>query len=266
MDYILPYHQSNVYCVQVKLAEAGKAEKPSLVVFNTVVNVCEICDEQVLTVLVLDAMKKAHDTDGNIITFNIALKRLAKMGNVMACEGIIISMLESGVEPTVVTYTTAIAACATQPKDPKYAYEWLRRMKSRGVFPNTMTYNTALAACLDGKLENTVLASKIADEMLAHATHQVEEGIKGNAAYTSALPNLSTKNVAYQLRKQLRENWTKGEIDKKVAKATIRKSLVALTQFRADPADFAVSEGNDVTANIEAELEESALPHKRAEV
>lgn len=50
-------------------------EKPSLSVFNTpVINACEICDEHEQTLGVLEAMKKTHDTEGNLITFNIALK------------------------------------------------------------------------------------------------------------------------------------------------------------------------------------------------
>lgn len=66
-------------------------------VFNTVVNTCEVCDEEELTVRVLDVMRETLETEGNIITFNIALKRLAKTGNVMACEGILIGMLNEGI-------------------------------------------------------------------------------------------------------------------------------------------------------------------------
>ena len=57
-------------------------------------------------------MKDIHTTDGNTITFNIALKRLAKGGNTAACEGLIMGMLQEGIEPSVVTYTTVIGACA----------------------------------------------------------------------------------------------------------------------------------------------------------
>merc|ERR1712241_269188 len=108
------------------------------------------------TLLVLELMRKTHNTDGNIITFNIALKRLAKSGQTRACEGIIVSMLQSDLEPNVVTYTTAIAACASQKdrKNSALAYEWLNRMKSRATEPNFHTYNTALAACEDGSLES----------------------------------------------------------------------------------------------------------------
>ena len=82
----------------VKLYEDKKAEKPPLTVFNTCVNACEVCGEQELTIPVLEAMKKTHETDGNIITFNIALKRLARLGNHWAPEGIIIGMLQNGIE------------------------------------------------------------------------------------------------------------------------------------------------------------------------
>ena len=63
--------------MQVKLARKGEMEKPSLRVFNTIVNACEICDEHELTQQVLEAMKETHSTEGNIITFNITCSRPA---------------------------------------------------------------------------------------------------------------------------------------------------------------------------------------------
>jgi hypothetical protein len=123
----------------VQLAKQGRAEKPTLRVFNTVMNVCEVCGEEDLTIKVLDAMKDTHDTEGNLITFNIALKRLAKQGNAIACEGIIIGMLQNGIEPSVVTYTTAVASCVAEPKKSDIAAEWIKRM--RDVF-NRMSLHT----------------------------------------------------------------------------------------------------------------------------
>lgn len=211
-------------------------EKPPVSVFNTVINACEICDEHDLTLTVLDTMKKTHDTEGNLITFNIALKRLAKEGNQKACEGIIIGMLQNKVEPSVVSYTTAIAACAHEPKNPTYSYEWLRRMRSRNVMPNVLTYNTALASCLDGKLESTTLGSKIAREMMEDVSRQVEQGASDDSVYTNVLPDQYSKGLARKLMKQLRENWRNGDINMQVAKATIRVPLLKLVDFQKDEA------------------------------
>lgn len=217
-------------------------EKPPLRLFNSVVNACEICDEQELTLFVLDAMRNTHQTDGNIITFNIALKRLAKLGNVAACEGIIIGMLQQQVEPTVVSYTTAIAACALEGnRNPEIAYEWLKRMRSRNVMPNVISYNTALAACLDGKLASTLLGSKIASEMMVDVDRQLEEGVKGNA-YTTVFPDKYTKTLARRLMKQLRENWRSQDIDMRVAKATVRQPLLQLVDFDASDRAKAAAE------------------------
>ena len=180
-------------------------------------------------------MKKTHEVDGNIITFNIALKRLAKQGAKQACEGIIIGMLQNGVEPTVVSYTTAIAAGASDPKDSSYAYEWLKRMRSRNVLPNVITYNTALATCLDGTFESTLLGSKIASEMLADVERQLEEGFSSNAL-TRVIPDKYTRSLARQLMKQLRENWRSGSINVQVAKATIRVPLLKLVDFEKSEA------------------------------
>jgi len=216
----------------VKLSEENKAEKPPISVFNTIVNVCEICGEEELTLKVLEEMKKTHDIEGNIITFNIALKRLAKLGSVSACEGIIIGMLQAEEEPNVVSYTTAIAACVKEgQKDPKFAMKWLERMKSRNVQPNFHTYNTALAACLDGKLESTVMGSKIAADMVADVYKELEIGYKGSADLKSVMPDTYSKLLARNLMKQLRDNWRSGDIDMTVAKSTIRVPLLQLVDF-----------------------------------
>jgi len=221
----------------VKLSEEGKAEKPPVSVFNMVVNACEICKEEELTLAVLDSMRKTLEIDGNIITTNIAMKRLAKQGNPRGCEGIIIGMLQSGIEPNVVSYTTALAACATKgAKDPAFAYEWLKRMRSRNVRPNFHTYNTALAACLDGKLESTVLGSTIATEMLEDVQTELAEGLKGSADLKSVVPDSYTKVLARALMKQLRENWRAGDINMAVAKSTLRVPLLKLVDFQKSEA------------------------------
>merc|ERR1712176_1584199 len=145
---------------------------------------CEVCGEEELTVKVLDAMNDTHDIEGNVITFNIALKRLAKKGNALACEGIIVGMLQAGIEPSVVSYTTAIAACVADPKKSDVALEWIKRMKSRLVQPNVITYNTAFASCLDGSVEGTVRASGLASDMLTYFKKQVDSGIIDQNDYT----------------------------------------------------------------------------------
>jgi hypothetical protein len=251
----------------VKLASKGKMEKPSLSVFNTVLNACEICDEHELTLGVLEAMKQTHDTEGNLITFNIALKRLAKLGNPLACEGIIIGMLQNGVEPSVVSYTTTIAACAAQePKNPTLAYEWLKRMRSRNVMPNVITYNTALAACLDGKMESTALGSKIAAEMMEDVSRQVEEGVTKESDFMTVLPDEYSKALARKLMKQLRENWRNGDIDMKVAKATIRVPLLKLVDFQKSEAVQVLKKKKDEAVAAEVKAEDEADATKRDEV
>lgn len=217
----------------IRLSEKNEAEKPPLSVFNTVINACEICDEQELTLAVLDQMKKTHNTEGNMITFNIALKRLAKQGNFVACEGIIVGMLQAGIEPSVVSYTTAIAACvSSHVKQPKLAYEWIRRMRSRKVYPNVLTFNTALAACLDGNLESTVIASKLATEMITSVNRQLEQENEATDEYTDVVPNSATKMIARELMQQLKSNWEAGDISKDVARETIRVPLLQLVDFQ----------------------------------
>lgn len=266
----------------IRLYQGGLAEKPPLSVFNTVVNACEICDEQELTLAVLDEMKKTHETEGNLITFNIALKRLAKQGNYRACEGFIIGMLQAGVEPSVVSYTTAIAACvSSDEKQPALAYEWMKRMRSRKVQPNVLTYNTAMSSCLDGKLESTMLASKMATEMLRDINVQLtlESNDEETNEYKNVIPDAPTKMIARALMQQLKKNWEDGTIDKRVATETVRVPLLQLVDFQKSEAAararelaaqrtkidedqaFATSKGE-----IELEYSAAAITHRIAEV
>lgn len=214
----------------ITLANEGKADKPPVNVFNTVVNTCEVCGEEDLTVKVLDLMRDTLDTEGNIITFNIALKRLAKEGNIIGCEGILIGMLNEGIEPNVVSYTTVLGACA-KTKNAAMASMWLQRMSARNCSPNYHTYNTALAACLDGKLESTFIASKIASEMVDDATLELACGVKGLAKFKSTSPDTYTRFLARELMKQLRENWRSGDIDMALAKSTTRVPLLKLVDL-----------------------------------
>jgi len=183
-------------------------------------------------VKVLDIMRDTLETEGNIITFNIALKRLAKTGNLLGCEGILIGMLNEGLEPNVVSYTTTIGACAKKGmKNAAMASMWLQRMRSRNVKPNFHTYNTALAACLDGTLESTFIGSKIASDMLEDAEKEIACGLKGSVNFKSTLPDAYTKVLARELMKQLRELWRSGDIDMVLAKSTTRVPLLKLVDF-----------------------------------
>jgi len=241
----------------VTLANEGKAVKPPVSVFNTVVNTCEVCGEEELTVKVLDIMRDTLETEGNIITFNIALKRLAKMGNVLGCEAILIGMLKEGLEPNVVSYTTTIGACAKKgSQNAAAASMWLQRMRTREIQPNYHTYNTALAACLDGKLESTFVGAKIATEMVEDAEKEIACGLKGSANFKSALPDSYTKVLARQLMKQLRENWRSGDIDMALAKSTTRVPLLKLVDFEKKLADARLAE---IQCDVEEdEVEENA--------
>jgi len=141
-------------------------------------------------------------------------------------------MLDEGIEPNVVSYTTTIGACAKKgAQNAAMASMWLDRMRSRGVEPNYHTYNTALAACLDGTLASTLIGSKIATEMLKDAETELACGLKGPADFRSTLPDAYTKLLARELTKQLRENWRTGEIEMELAKATTRVPLLGLVDF-----------------------------------
>merc|ERR1712024_145656 len=159
-------------------------------------------------------------------------------------------MLDEGIEPNVVSYTTAIAACLNA-KNPAYAYEWLKRMRSRNTNPNFHTYNTALAACLDGKLESTARASTIATEMMADVGKELLVGYKGSADYTSVIPDQYTKVLARNLMKQLRKNWRAGDINMAVAKSTLRVPLLKLVDFDRSEAAAEIEKVRNAAVGLE---------------
>jgi len=235
----------------INLYKQGRADKPPLSVFNTVVNACEVCGEQELTVKVLDTMKETHETEGNLITFNIALKRLAKQGDIIACEGIIIGMLQGGIEPSVVTYTTGIAACVADPKRSDVAVEWIKRMKSRLVQPNVITYNTAFASCLDGTVEATKRASQLASDMLIDVKKQVESGVLDQGDYTNIIPNFYTRTLAKELLKQFDDQCQNGDIEDD-DESTIRAPLFEMVDYlKSDLAELAEKQKKFVKNELE---------------
>ena len=131
---------------QITLATEGKTNNPSINVFNTVVNTCEGYGKEELTVKVLDIMRDTVDIKGNIITFNIALKQLAK-----AVEGILIGMLNKGLEPNVVSYITTIGLCSKQgAQNAAAASMWLERMRLRSVTGNWGPTLTSRSCCPSG--------------------------------------------------------------------------------------------------------------------
>ncbi len=234
----------------------GDKEPPSLKAFNSVLNSCEECGETELTLAVLDKMREIHGTDGNVITFNIALKRLAKSGNPAACEGIIIGMLESRIEPSVVSFSTAIAACASaEPAQPATAAEWLRRMEMRRCFPNYHTYNTVLSTCEKaGDLEGVTVGFKVAKKFVEEAKKEAmlckevgsDEGVDITAqegagesrhvpfdAYEleSVLPDTYSRSLSKNLLTKAQELFYNGELSEKEFKDSMKPAFLELAEF-----------------------------------
>lgn len=211
---------------------------PSVQTFNTIVNCCEVCGESDLTTTVLDKMKDVHSTDGNTITFNIALKRLAKGGNTAACEGLIMGMLQEGVEPSVVTYTTVIGACAHN-RDSELAFEWIRRMKIKGCDPNFHTYNTAFSACLDNTFQGTQRAAALAKMMIADVDEQltacdIDVTDAAMRDFISLLPDTYTRKLARDLMAQLQQNVADKDVDFDISKSEIEPAFKALIDFNKE--------------------------------
>jgi hypothetical protein len=81
-------------------------------------------------------------------------------------------------------------------------------MQMRDVKPNIITFNTALAGCLDDRLESTMLAGKIATEMLEDVKKQLQEFEENLDEYRNVIPNDQTKIMARRLMELFtKRNW-----------------------------------------------------------
>lgn len=81
-----------------------------------------------------------------IISYNTAIDTCAKSGNILAAERYIAKMQEVQLEPNVVTYSTVIHACA-RAGDVAKAEVWLSQMARAGVDANVISYNSVIHAC-----------------------------------------------------------------------------------------------------------------------
>ncbi len=69
--------------------------------------------------------------------------RRAVSGNLERCES-------AGVNPDVITYSSAISACEKGGQWQR-ALDLLARCESAGIKPNVITYNSAISACEKGR-------------------------------------------------------------------------------------------------------------------
>ncbi|XP_041998800.1 pentatricopeptide repeat-containing protein At5g02830, chloroplastic-like isoform X1 [Salvia splendens] len=93
---------------------------------------------------------KTFNLTPNHISWSILIDVCGGSGNVLGALQILTSMRESGVQPDVIAYTTAIKfltfrlqICVKQ-KKPKLAFKLFKEMKKYQIKPNMVTYNTIL--------------------------------------------------------------------------------------------------------------------------
>ena len=79
-------------------------------------------------------------------------------------------------------------------------------------------------ACLDGVVESTYVVAKIVTDMLEDTETEIACVLKGSYNFRSTLLDSYTKMLAWQLIKQLWENWWIRELDIALAKASVQVS------------------------------------------
>ena len=94
-------------------------------------------------------IRRVRKTPLSLFRYNIALRTLARRGDVKAARELLREMERDVAAPNVQTYTTLVSACATA-RDGPGALATVREMAARGVEPNEVTFRTALDACVGG--------------------------------------------------------------------------------------------------------------------
>ncbi|KAG6511003.1 hypothetical protein ZIOFF_029052 [Zingiber officinale] len=126
-------------------------------------------------VIVLNSMSNSHNAvlalrwfqrkiGREVVLYNVTLKVLRKSKDLVVAEGLWGEMLEKGIKPDNVTFTTMIS-CARFCNKPEKAVEWFEKMPEFGCHPDDITYSAMIDAY--GRLNNVEMALELYDRARA---------------------------------------------------------------------------------------------------
>lgn len=128
-------------------------EQDAVIVLNNMSNT-EIAS------LVLNYFQERFKIIGRVVLYNVALKIFRKCKDLNGAEKLFGQMLERGIKPDNVTFSTIIS-CARHCNLPDKAVEWFEKMPSFGCEPDDVTYSVMIDAY--GRAGNVDVALSLYD-------------------------------------------------------------------------------------------------------
>ncbi|XP_012844398.1 PREDICTED: pentatricopeptide repeat-containing protein At4g16390, chloroplastic-like [Erythranthe guttata] len=110
--------------------------------------------------LVLDYFRKRLKVKREVVLYNVTMKVFRKCKDLIGAENLFTKMLEKGVKPDNVTFSTLIS-CARQCSLPEKEVEWFEKMPSFGCEPDKVTCSVMVDAY--GRVGNVELALSLYD-------------------------------------------------------------------------------------------------------
>ncbi|KAL7142873.1 hypothetical protein ABFS83_08G153900 [Erythranthe nasuta] len=110
--------------------------------------------------LVLDYFRKRLKVKREVVLYNVTMKVFRKCKDLIGAENLFSKMLEKGVKPDNVTFSTLIS-CARQCSLPEKAVEWFEKMPSFGCEADKVTCSVMVDAY--GRVGNVELALSLYD-------------------------------------------------------------------------------------------------------
>ncbi|KAJ8526211.1 hypothetical protein K7X08_028688 [Anisodus acutangulus] len=124
----------------------------------------QLYDEKANTIIITVYFQERLKLSKEVIIYNVTLKVLRKNKDLDRGEKVFDEMLERGVKPDNVTFSTIIS-CARQCNLPEKAIEWFEKLPSFGCEPGDVTYSVMIDAY--GKAGNFNGCLNVYEEMKA---------------------------------------------------------------------------------------------------
>ncbi|XP_062088110.1 pentatricopeptide repeat-containing protein At4g16390, chloroplastic [Humulus lupulus] len=128
-------------------------EQDAVVILNNMVNA-------ETAVLALKYFQQNLTPEREVILYNVTLKVFRKCKNLAGAEKLFDEMLNKGIKPDNVTFSTMIS-CARMSSLPEKAVEWFEKMSSFGCDPDDVTYSAMIDAY--GRAGNVDMAFSLYD-------------------------------------------------------------------------------------------------------
>lgn len=120
---------------------------PSISAYNAVIACAEKLGKVKSLVPLLQEMESL-DIDSNAVTYNIAMRALARKNDWGKAWDLVDEMVDKGIQPTVHTFTTMISCCESS-HNAEQAMIFLDEMDRLNIEADIVAYNAALKVCLE---------------------------------------------------------------------------------------------------------------------